>query len=480
MMRIFRRILFFAFLVLYLVATPMTILYALGYLYQPGSERGLTKSGLISLGTTPDGARVFVGGSRFTRRTPTVIRDLLPGDYNLRLTLRDYQPWSGTVHVEAEKATVLDPIVLLPVALHPQRLSPDAFDELMPGPGPEQFLLARDNRAGGLLVFDAEKEVLRPLLPVGSPLGDAKVLARHLVEESNRILLTLADDGRDAYLWCRVDRDEPPEDVSRLFTRRPERVYWDRRRDDELFTLTDGMVSRLDIDDAAVYPDVLSRVRSMGVFRDRLYVLDQSNRFFRVSRDGGDAETAGKAPAGLRTLWGARVRFSLWHLDDNLTLFLGENGSLFTSRSPKALCDRGVEGIAPHPRQKSALVWDRKRLGILDRADADGAPGAGHAPRLRWILETAGPIAHAAWAYEGTHILYAAGDRLYLLGLPEVGGAPPREIAHVLPRSAFFFSERTGTVYILEPDRACSALRILPRRERVPRRAGAATPEVSP
>lgn len=480
MMRLFRRILFFAFLILYLVATPMTILYALGYLYQPGSERGLTKSGLISLGTTPEGARVFVGGSRFTRRTPTVIRDLLPGDYSIRLTLRDHQPWSGTVRVEAEKATVLEPIVLLPASLIPQRVAPDRYEELVPGPGPEQFLLVRDHRAGGLFVVDADKDVQRPLLPTNSPLTDAKVIARHVVEESSRVLLTVADEGRDTYLWCRVDRDEPPEDVSRLFAQRPERVAWDRRRDDELYTLTDGMVSRLDIDDAAVYPDVLSRVRSLGVFRDRLYVLDQSNRFVRVSHGGGDAEVAGRAPAGLRTIWGARVRFTLWQLDDNLMLFLGENGSLFTSRSAMALCDRGVEGLAPHPRQKSALVWERRRLGILDRADADGAPGASRAPRLRWILDTAEPIAHAAWAYEGTHILYTAGDRLYLLGLAEVGGAPPREVARVLPRSAFFFSERTGSVYILQPDQACSVLRILPRRERAPRRAGATTVEGVP
>jgi hypothetical protein len=104
-MRTLRRVLFYAFLALYLVATPLTILYSLGYLVRPGHEHGFVKSGLISLGTTPEGARVYVGHSRYTRRTPTVIRDLLPGTYNVRLTLDGHQPWQGLVRVEAEKAT---------------------------------------------------------------------------------------------------------------------------------------------------------------------------------------------------------------------------------------------------------------------------------------------------------------------------------------------------------------------------------------
>ena len=42
-----RRIFFYLFTAIYVVACPMTILYALGYLVKPGTEKGIVKRGLI-------------------------------------------------------------------------------------------------------------------------------------------------------------------------------------------------------------------------------------------------------------------------------------------------------------------------------------------------------------------------------------------------------------------------------------------------
>ncbi len=114
MMKILRRIIFFLFAAVFVVGAPKIVFYALGYSYGSGSEKGLIQTGLIYLSTTPPGATVYVDGRRYREPTPAIIRDLLPGNYSIRLVLKDHDVWSKTVPVEAAKASVLGKILLYP------------------------------------------------------------------------------------------------------------------------------------------------------------------------------------------------------------------------------------------------------------------------------------------------------------------------------------------------------------------------------
>lgn len=471
-MRTLRRILFYAFLALYLVATPLTILYSLGYLVRPGHEHGFVKSGLISLGTTPAGARVYVGHSRYTRRTPTVIRDLLPGTYNVRLTLAGHQPWQGQVRVEAERATVLDDLVLLPQNLAPTVLDPQPFESLAPGPVPDLVLLGRGDTVAGQWIYDADDEHLRPLVPTNGAGPEARVKRRFLVEDSPRALLELAGEGPDRYLWCRLDKADAAEDVSALLPEPPEQVTWDRRSADELFVLRGGEVSRIDLDDRAIYPGVLSRVLSIGVHRERLYALDQSNRFFRVNREGRNLERAGKAPSEVRTFWGSHTGYGLRFVDDDRVLFVGDDGEVYANQEPYLLVERGARGLLPHPREQRLLLWDRRRLGWIDLEPEPGDRPGTAAARLPWRHESDQPIQHAAWVHGGSHVVYAAGGQLYLLAFERGGGPPARALAPCHDRLPFVFSERSGRLYYLDPARRLNALRILPRQDLLPLAGG--------
>ena len=114
-MRRVRNVVFLLFVAVYLVSCPLILLQAFGYSLAPGMEEGIVKTGLVYLDTTPPGATVYVGRRRYTGTTPTILRGLRPGAYDLRLGLPGYQTWARTVSVEAEKSTVLDRILLLPV-----------------------------------------------------------------------------------------------------------------------------------------------------------------------------------------------------------------------------------------------------------------------------------------------------------------------------------------------------------------------------
>lgn len=459
-MRVLRRILFYVFLAAYLVVTPQVILYALGYLYRPGDERGLVRSCLIALDTSPAGARIHVGESRYARRTPAVIRDLLPGAYPIRLSLRDHQTWTGLVAVAAGRAAVLDRIILLPRDLSPRVLADGPFDELDPAPGPDRFVLRRGDRADALQVYDIADQELRPLLPSPAPHAASRVLQRHGVEGSEHTLLVLRAEDDERYLWCSLRGEREPQDVTRLFAQRPSVVSWGRRADDEVFALVDERLDRLDLDALAVYPGILTNVVRFAVHRGLLYALGRDNRFIRADRHGLDRERAGTAPAEVNTFWLSRAGYAIRILDENLALFLSGDGELFASRAPYHLADRGVAGLDDDPHNEALLVWAGRRLGRLLYG---GDEVEERRPlRIAWFYDSKAPIHHAAWTHEGSHVLFACDGRLFLLALGAGGGPPPRALARCRPRTAFVFHEPTGSVYFLDERSRLVALRLLP------------------
>ena len=81
-----RRIIFYLFVAIYLIAAPLTVLYALGYILSP-TRQTLVQTGLISLSSVPSQASVWVNGSLLNEKTPLVLRNLKPGPYSLRVGL---------------------------------------------------------------------------------------------------------------------------------------------------------------------------------------------------------------------------------------------------------------------------------------------------------------------------------------------------------------------------------------------------------
>ena len=126
--------------------------------FRRGWAGGWVKTGLISLATEPSGASVYLGNRRYTQKTPTVLRDLLPGDYPVKLVLKDRQPWTRTVSVDAEKATVLERVLLLPRALTPRIILAGPFEQFTPVPNTRLVLLTAGPRASNVTVYDLEEE----------------------------------------------------------------------------------------------------------------------------------------------------------------------------------------------------------------------------------------------------------------------------------------------------------------------------------
>lgn len=467
-MHVLRKVVFYLFLLLYVVVTPLVILYALGYQIRPGQQQALVRTGLIALGTSPEGARVFLGSSRYRWKTPTVLRDLRPGDYTIRLTLRNHQPWTAPVRVEGEKATVLDHVLLLPNTPVIRRTSTNRFETLYPGPGEQEFLLSTGPLAGELAVCDTLRATVRPLLPREDPFAETRLVRLHQVPLNPCLLLEVDRKGQPAYGWRRLDVEkEVTSDITSLFPAAPRFLSWDVRERDDIFSLVQDRINRLDLDDRALYPDQVRGVLAMTADRGDLVVLDQSNRLYRTRRDGeGKPERLGTSPSEANLAWASTTGYELFPANDRVVFLRGAAGDFFVNQPPYQLLTRGHRGTLLHPAEQLAVIWDHHRLGRYvyeeEKTPDPAAPPLG----VLWFYTSPRTVDQVFWCHEASHLLVAGEGQLDLVALEAAGGPSARALLTYEPGTRVFYSERAGAVYYLEPgSRQLMERQILPRFE---------------
>ncbi len=112
-MPLLRKIIFYLFCAIYLIVCPLLVLRMLGYVISPSTHR-LVKTGLVYISTNPPGANVFVNGRPAHEKTPTAIRDLVPGQHFLRIEKDGYLDWAQNTTITPNKATVIENILLTP------------------------------------------------------------------------------------------------------------------------------------------------------------------------------------------------------------------------------------------------------------------------------------------------------------------------------------------------------------------------------
>lgn len=111
-----RRIVYLAFIFIFLIVTPVVIFYATGYRYNFEKHK-LQKTGIMILKSKPEGAEVFLNNKPKNVLTPARIGNLLPDDYVVRVEKDGFYPWQKILPVESRLTTFAENILLFQKSL---------------------------------------------------------------------------------------------------------------------------------------------------------------------------------------------------------------------------------------------------------------------------------------------------------------------------------------------------------------------------
>ena len=448
-MQLLRKILFYTFAVIYLILCPLIILYAFGFVFRPGTKDGVVQTGIIYVATAPSGATIYMNNTRFTKTAPAVIWELLPGNYSIKADLKDYLPWEETVPVEAEKATVLDNILLLPRDWESETLLTGKYQELVPVPETTLLILKKGDKLGDVLVGDYEKGEAWPLVEAGSPFEDLKISTYFLMNKSTAVFVQVLSPGGDKFLWIELqEKQNIVKDITGLIQLPPEHVEWTADMT-HLFIYRGGQLDRVDVSSGAVYPEYLPGIRGFGLSNGDVYVLKEDNTFIRTDIDKKGSSMLLDDPELGKTIFAGKGFYRIRPLNGNIILFIGKDGQLLANRLPYHFVDKGLRGFDYYPQLERVLVWTRDSIGILDfSTEKTGNAEFEKGPALMWVYTRGKNIEQAFWAYGTSHILFRDGDEIFLLTLDTYGEFKLDQVFKV-KKSDILYSDKNGKMYFL-------------------------------
>src|SRR6185295_4991598 len=98
-----RRVIAFVFALLFVVAAPLLLLYAIGYRYS-SKTHSFIKTGTFVISTIPEGADIYLNDQKYSSATPSTITSVPPATYELKLEKNGYYPWAKKFILEPDRA----------------------------------------------------------------------------------------------------------------------------------------------------------------------------------------------------------------------------------------------------------------------------------------------------------------------------------------------------------------------------------------
>jgi hypothetical protein len=90
--------------VVFLIVAVYAVLYATGYRID-FRDWSLRKTGVLAITTKPAGATLYIDDHKYSRKTPVTLRNMLPGNYTIKLELKDYRMFKKPVEVASSQVT---------------------------------------------------------------------------------------------------------------------------------------------------------------------------------------------------------------------------------------------------------------------------------------------------------------------------------------------------------------------------------------
>lgn len=121
MTRTARRVIFYSLVLIFVLAAPLTILFARGYSFD-WQTRKLVQAGGFYLKSLPAEANITIDG-KDKKTTPRLISRLAPKTYAVSLAKNGFSAWQKNLEIQPQLVTEARNIILFPKIIVPEKIS---------------------------------------------------------------------------------------------------------------------------------------------------------------------------------------------------------------------------------------------------------------------------------------------------------------------------------------------------------------------
>lgn len=286
-----RRFLYLIFIAAFFVATPLIIFYANGYKLSL-DRRFVVKTGALIVDSQPRGATIILNNNTpagaikkyFSddgqyNASPSKIKGLLPGEYEIKLELDNYWPWQKKLTIKPGESTYAEDIVLfkkeLPLPIFDYEIKQAAYS-----PNGKLLITINDNEAN-LINLDNDQAIR---LATTSP--------------STNNYISWAPSSKKAIvnnLLINTARPENSLDLKKIIGAKAVKLKWDEKSDDKLYWQGSNNLYGFNIStntSRPLLPDPRADINDYLVKDKYIYLLSPTNKSSQllIYEEGGGAK----------------------------------------------------------------------------------------------------------------------------------------------------------------------------------------------
>lgn len=222
-----RHSLFILFVIAFFIITPLVSLYAAGYKiklsWPMNFKQTLSKTGMFIIDTSPHGAKIFIDKKPtqlFFKKyynkeqsyitTPAKIKDILPGEYTIRVELDGYWPWEKKLSIGPGQSTYAENIFLfkndVPMQIADLSIKETGFSQissrgLSQSPNKKHFFSMNEEKA--IIIPENGDSTTIPFSSLKKPMNPTPIISWSSDSEkilAGKIIFNISDQKKIIYL----------------------------------------------------------------------------------------------------------------------------------------------------------------------------------------------------------------------------------------------------------------------------------------
>lgn len=272
-----RKLIFFSAVLTFLITTPIIIFYARGYRIN-WNKLKIIKTGAIHANSTSKGANIYINGE-YQGTTPFLVKELVPGDYAIKIQTDNTYPWTKTLTVSASQVVTTGDTLLIPQKITTTNIIPTE-NIANYWPTEDWKKIAFVDTASQLWLYTKSTQQLKQIKATTTPATTIlwSVANNKLLLESNGIYVY--DIKGDNFTKIVIPKDK-------LATTTISHLKWSQEDENKIFFMNDNTLYEFDYISSELKSPLDQKILVYEIINNQIYYLLESNRiFYRINTQG--------------------------------------------------------------------------------------------------------------------------------------------------------------------------------------------------
>lgn len=432
MKKIHRRLIFWVFFLLFILSTPVAILYSQGYRFDQYS-RIFIRSGSITVKSVPSSASVFLNGKLQSGRALDIINNsitlngLRPGSYAVRVSANKYQDWEKQIDVHSGISSEYWNVFLSPNDPTMKELPVSGVERFFPSPFGKRIAYTSHAQAN-LEIHSLDITSGESLLAYsGENLEFSNNKSENLEWNFKERLMAgpvTRNESKD-YLIIDINKEYDPAFLSDLTSLRDFRsARWSPKDQWTLYFLgrssekAPQILYKYNVSTKEL-TEVASDIATFDFSGDSIYAVRHNNILYKLDLDGNETSQVTSTPLSSDDL-GDFSRLIVY--DENRQALISEKGVLFvhnngSENTIRQIADN-VNDIQFSDDGKKMIFWGNNDISVLFLRPWDVQPLRAE-NEIQKIIRSSVPFDNVFWYRDYEHILFTYQKKIKIIELDQ-------------------------------------------------------------